>query len=452
MARLFGTNGVRGVANSELTVELVTSLATSIGTYFGGSIAVGRDGRSTSSMFRDAVVCGLISVGCNVYDAGMLPTPALQHSVKENGLNAGIMITASHNPSEFNGLKVIAADGVEASRSQEAEIEEIFFAGVPELSPWDGIGTVQQLEVLKAYQEAILSHVDIKRIRDAGLKVAIDPGNGVAAFSAPGIARALASRVTTLNVNIDGRFPNRDSEPRPDNLGGLQSLVMASGADLGVAYDGDGDRSIFVDERGEAHWGDRSFALIAREYILKNPGRRVASPVNSSRALEEVVSGAGGSIVWTQVGSVVVSRKMIEEGIPFGGEENGGIMYGPHLQVRDGSMALALVMEIMAEKGKPLSELLGELPQYYQLKVKVPCPERIKRAVLRDLRNKVDAPRVETIDGVKLIYNNRSWVLFRPSGTEPIFRIYAEAESSETVEAIVKENKSLMESVIDSLS
>ncbi len=127
-------------------------------------------------------------------------------------------------------------------------------------------------------------------------------------------------------------------------------------------------------------------------------------------------------------------------------------MYGPHLQVRDGSMALALVMEIMAETGKPLSELLGELPQYYQLKVKVPCPERIKRAVLRDLRNKVDAPRVETIDGVKLIYNNRSWVLFRPSGTEPIFRIYAEAESSETVEAIVKENKSLMESVIDSLS
>lgn len=451
MGRLFGTNGVRGVANRELTVELVTRLAASIGAYFGGSVAVGRDGRTTSPMFRDAAVCGLISVGCSVHDAGMLPTPALQHAVRSNGLSAGIMITASHNPPEFNGLKVIASDGVEASRGQEAEIEEIYFGGGPELSPWDGIGTVHRLEALEAYQEAIISHVGVKRIREAGLKVAIDPGNGVAALSAPGIARALAGEVFTVNVDVDGRFPNRVSEPRPDNLGGLQALVRASGADLGVAYDGDGDRSIFVDELGEVHWGDRSFALLAREFIRKNPGERVASPVNSSRALGEVVSGVGGSVVWTQVGSVVVSRRMVEEGIPFGGEENGGIMYGPHLQVRDGSMALALIMEVMAETGKPLSQLFGELPQYSQLKDRVSCPEELKEAVLEALRGRVDAPRVETIDGVKLIYDDESWVLFRPSGTEPIFRIYAEAESPERVEALVEEYKTLIESVVESL-
>ncbi len=451
MGRLFGTNGVRGVANRELTVELVTRLAASIGAYFGGSVAVGRDGRITSPMFRDAAVCGLLSVGCSVYDAGMLPTPALQHAVRSNGLSAGVMITASHNPPEFNGMKVIAADGVEASRGQEAEIEEIFFEDGPELSPWDGIGTVQRLEALEAYQEAVISHVDLGRVRDAGLKVAVDPGNGVAALSAPGIARALAGEVFTINVDVDGRFPNRVSEPRPDNLGGLQALVRASGADLGVAYDGDGDRSIFVDELGEVHWGDRSFALLAREFILKNPGERVASPVNSSRALEEVVSGAGGSVVWTQVGSVVVSRRMVEEGIPFGGEENGGIMYGPHLQVRDGSMALALIMEIMAETGKPLSQLFGELPQYSQRKDRISCPEELKEAVLEALRGRVDAPRVETIDGVKLIYDDESWVLFRPSGTEPIFRIYAEAGSPERVEALVEEHKSLIESVVESL-
>ena len=451
MGRLFGTNGVRGVANRELTVEMVTRLAASIGAYFGGSVAVGRDGRTTSPMFRDAAVCGLISVGCSVHDAGMLPTPALQHSVRSNGLSAGIMITASHNPPEFNGLKVIAADGVEASRGQEAEIEEIFFGDGPELSPWDGIGTVRRLEALEAYQEAIISHVDVGRVRDAGLKVAVDPGNGVAALSAPGIARALAGGVFTVNVDVDGGFPNRVSEPRPDNLGGLQALVRASGADLGVAYDGDGDRSIFVDELGEVHWGDRSFALLAREFILKNPGERVASPVNSSRALGEVVSGAGGSVVWTRVGSVVVSRRMVEEGIPFGGEENGGIMYGPHLQVRDGSMALALLMEVMAETGKPLSQLFGELPQYSQLKDRVSCPEELKGAVLEALRGRVDAPRMETIDGVKLIYDDESWVLFRPSGTEPIFRIYAEAGSPERVEALVEEHKSLIESVVESL-
>jgi phosphomannomutase/phosphoglucomutase len=451
MGRLFGTNGVRGVANKELTVEMVTRLAGSIGSYFGGSVAVGRDGRTTSPMFRDAVVCGLLSVGRSVYDAGMLPTPALQHAVRSNGLSAGIMITASHNPPEYNGLKVIASDGVEASRSQEGEIEEIYFGNGPELSPWDQIGTLRRLEALEAYQKTIISHVDVKRVRDAGLKVAVDPGNGVAALSAPGIAQALAGEVFTLNVDVDGSFPNRVSEPRPDNLGGLQALVRASGADLGVAYDGDGDRSIFVDELGEVHWGDRSFALLAREFILKNPGERVASPVNSSRALEEVVTEAGGSVVWTQVGSVVVSRRMVEEGIPFGGEENGGIMYSPHLQVRDGSIALALIMEVMVETGKPLSQLFGELPQYSQFKDRVSCPEELKGAVLEALRGRVDAPRVETIDGVKLIYDDESWVLFRPSGTEPIFRIYAEAGSPERVEALVEEHKSLIESVVESL-
>jgi phosphomannomutase/phosphoglucomutase len=451
MGRLFGTNGVRGVANQEFTVELVTRLAASIGSYFGGSVAVGRDGRTTSPMFRDAVVSGLLSVGCSVHDAGMLPTPALQFAVRSNGLSGGIMITASHNPPEFNGVKVIASDGVEISREQEAEIEETFFGDGPVPVQWDGIKNVKRLDALEAYQEAILSHVDRKRVRDAGLKVAIDPGNGVAAVSAPGIARELAGAVYTVNVDVDGSFPNRVSEPRPDNLGGLQALVKASGADLGVAYDGDGDRSIFVDELGAVHWGDRSFALLAREFIAKNPGGQVASPVNSSRALEEVVMGAGGSVVWTRVGSVVVSRRMVDEGIPFGGEENGGIMFSPHLQVRDGSMALALIMEVMAETGKPLSQLFGELPQYSQLKDRVSCPEELKSAALEALRGRVDAPRVETIDGVKLIYDDGSWVLFRPSGTEPLFRIYAEAGSPERVEALVEEHKSLIESVVESL-
>ena len=451
MERLFGTNGVRGVANREFTVELVTRLAASIGSFFGGSVAVGRDGRTTSPMFRDAVVSGLLSVGCSVYDTGMLPTPALQHAVKSNGMSGGIMITASHNPPEFNGVKVIASDGVEVSRGQEVEIEEIFFGDGPVPVQWDGIGEVKLLDALVDYQEAVLSHVDVKRIRDAGLKVAIDPGNGVAALSAPGIARSLAGAVYTVNVDVDGSFPNRVSEPRPDNLGGLQALVRASGADLGVAYDGDGDRSIFVDERGEVHWGDRSFALLAREFIAKNPGERVASPVNSSRALEEVVTGAGGSVVWTRVGSVVVSRRMVDEGIPFGGEENGGIMYGPHLQVRDGSMALVLIMEVMAETGKPLSQLFGELPQYSQLKDRVSCPEELKDDALEALRGRVDAPQVETIDGVKLIYDDGSWVLFRPSGTEPIFRIYVEAGSPAKVEALMEEHKSLIESVVESL-
>ena len=451
MGRLFGTNGVRGVANKELTVEMIARLAAAVGAFLGREIAIGRDGRTTSPMFRDAAISGLLSVGCNVHDAGMLPTPTLQHAVKHNGLDGGIMITASHNPPEFNGIKVIASDGVEIPREHEAEIEETYFGEGPEPSPWDTIGSIGTLQVLEAYNEAVKSHVDAAAIREAGLKIAIDPGNGVAALTAPEIARDLGCNVYTVNVNVNGRFPGRDSEPRPDNLDGLKRLVRASGADLGIAFDGDGDRSMFVDEKGEVQWGDRSVALLAKDFMAKNPGERVVSAVNSSKVLDDVVTAAGGSVVRTKVGSVVISRVMVDQGIMFGGEENGGIMYGPHLQVRDGSMAMALMLEIMAKAEKPLSELFDELPRYHQLKDRVPCPEELKERALEALRGSVDAPEVGTIDGVKLGYEDGSWILFRPSGTEPVFRIYAEAGSPERVAELVDEHKALIASVIESL-
>jgi phosphomannomutase/phosphoglucomutase len=451
MGRLFGTNGVRGVANEELTVEIVTRLAAAIGSYLGGEMAVGRDGRTTSPMFRDAAISGLLSVGCDVHDAGMLTTPALQYAVKHNGLDGGLMITASHNPPEFNGVKVIASNGVEVSREQEAEIEDLFFGGGPEPSPWDGIGTIRTLQALEPYNEAVRSHVDVEAIREAKLKIAIDPGNGTAALTAPEIARDLGCNVYTVNVDVNGRFPGRDSEPRPDNLDGLKRLVRASGADLGIAFDGDGDRSMFVDEKGEIQWGDRSVALLAKDFVAKNPGEKVVSAVNSSKVLDDVVTAAGGSVVRTRVGSVVISHTMVDQGIMFGGEENGGIMYGPHLQVRDGSMAMALMLEIMAKAGRPLSELFAEMPRYHQLKDRVPCPEELKEKALEALRGSVDAPEVETIDGVKLGYEDGSWILFRPSGTEPVFRIYAEAGSPERVAELVDEHKALIESVIGSL-
>ncbi len=451
MGRLFGTNGVRGVANKELTVEMIARLAAAVGAFLGREIAIGRDGRTTSPMFRDAAISGLLSVGCNVHDTGMLPTPALQHAVKHNGLDGGIMITASHNPPEFNGIKVIASDGVEIPREHEAEIEETYFGEGPEPSPWDTIGSIGTLQALEAYNEAVKSHVDAAAIREAGLKIAIDPGNGVAALTAPEIARDLGCSVYTVNVNVNGRFPGRDSEPRPDNLDGLKRLVRASGADLGIAFDGDGDRSMFVDEKGEVQWGDRSVALLAKDFMAKNPGERVVSAVNSSKVLDDVVTAAGGSVVRTKVGSVVISRVMVDQGIMFGGEENGGIMYGPHLQVRDGSMAMALMLEIMAKAEKPLSELFAELPRYHQLKDRVPCPEELKERALEALRGSVDAPEVGTIDGVKLGYEDGSWILFRPSGTEPVFRIYAEAGSPERVAELVDEHKALIASVIESL-
>ena len=176
-----------------------------------------------------------------------------------------------------------------------------------------------------------------------------------------------------------------------------------------------------------------------------------SSPVSSSRVIEDIVSEGGGEVVWTMVGSVVVSRRMVDDGVMLGGEENGGIMYGPHLEARDGSMALALILEIMAKEERPLSELFGELPQYEQMKDRVSCPHELKESALNTLQEKVDAARVETMDGVKLWYDDGSWILIRPSGTEPIFRLYAESEKKERVREILEENKALIESVIDAL-
>jgi phosphomannomutase/phosphoglucomutase len=451
MGQLFGTNGVRGIVNADLTVEKVARLAAAAGSVLGKNVAVGRDGRTSSPMFRDAAVGGLLSVGCSVHDVGVLPTPALQYAVKRSGLHGGLMVTASHNPPEFNGVKVIAADGVEIPRRREEEIANIFLGRGPELCAWDRIGTIHQMEALGVYMDAVMSHVNRNSVRKKRFRVALDPGNGVAALAAPAVARELGSQVFTINADIDGSFPARDSEPRPDNLDGLRALVDASGADVGVAFDGDGDRAIFVDEGGDVHWGDRSFALVAKDFLARHPGQIVATPVSSSRMIEDVVTAGGGRVLWTRVGSVVVSRTMVENGIALGGEENGGIIYGPHQPVRDGSMAMALILDIMAREGRPLSELLDELPRYIQVKDRVACPDRLKQEALEALSGLVRASRVETIDGLKLWYADGSWILVRPSGTEPVFRLYAEAKDQGTATGLVEKHKDLIGEVVRSL-
>jgi phosphomannomutase/phosphoglucomutase len=452
VGRLFGTNGVRGVANRELTIELVTLIAASCGQVLGKNIALGKDGRVTSPMFGDAATSGLQSVGCNVHDLGILPTPTLQYAVKHLGLDGGLMITASHNPPEFNGVKVMASDGVEIPRSVEDEIERIYFSGGPKLAEWDHVGTLRQRDALDLYINAVISKAEGSIIRRKRLKVAIDPGNGVGTLVAPTIAQRLGCEVYTVNAELDGRFPGRESEPRPDNLGALSELVKAANADFGIALDGDADRSIFLNERGEPLWGDRSFALVAKYYMEKHKGAKVVTPISSSNAIVDVVEAAGGSIHWTRVGSVDVSRAMIENGIEFGGEENGGVMYGPHHPVRDGSMTMALILGIMAKEGKALSELVAELPIYAQAKDKIRCPNELKQRVLEVLRQKVSAPRIDTMDGLKLIFEDGSWVLVRPSGTEPIFRLYAEADTQPKVERLVSENKRLIEETVKALS
>ncbi|MBS7656182.1 phosphoglucosamine mutase [Candidatus Bathyarchaeota archaeon] len=448
--RLFGTNGVRGVANKELTPQLVFELSLAIGAFFNkGEVFLGRDGRLSSEAFAYLASAGLIEAGCIVYDAGTLPTPALQWITRKNKVNGGVMITASHNPPEYNGVKVMDKDGVEIIREKEEIIERIYFNKEWKLSAWNEIGKkIDKSALLEEYKTSIKSFVDEEKIKNARLKVVVDPGNGVGALVTPYLLRELGCKVLTINGNVDGTFPGRFPEPSLENISDLCAAVKAFKADFGVAHDGDADRAIFVDENGQPYWGDRTFALIEKTFLEENPGETIVTPVSSSKVIEEIAQLYNGKIVWTEVGSTIVSRRMQELNAKLGGEENGGIFYGPHIPVRDGAMAASLIANILSTTRKKLSQLLNEIPAYYSVKTKVECSNLIKQKVLDMIKDEAYGERIETIDGVKIWFSKDSWILIRPSGTEPIYRLFAEAKTEEAAKKLALEYASKIKEFI----
>jgi len=451
--RLFGTNGIRGVANKELTPEMAIKIGSAIGTFFKhGKLIVGYDARTSSPMLAKAVIAGLNATGCDVFFAGMTPTPALQYAVKNHKTDGAVIITASHNPPEYNGIKVVWNDGIELSREQEIEIENMFFEEKVEYADWDKIGKTSELQgIIDDYTEAIKQHVDVAGITKKHFHVIVDAANSVGSQAAPRLLRDLGCKVTTINANIDGTFPGRLPEPRPENLKDLALTVKAVGADLGVAYDGDADRSVFVDEKGEIYWGDKTFALVEKYFLKANAGEKIVTPVSSSTLVKDIADAYNGEIVWTKVGSVTVSQTMKKLKAKLGGEENGGIFYDPHQSVRDGAMATALILDIMAKTGKKLSKLLEELPKYFIEKGKVECPEEAKEKALEKLVKQVRSLNINTIDGVKIWFEDKSDILIRPSGTEPIYRLYAEAKTEEKAIQLVNEYTLKLKKIIESL-
>jgi len=452
--RLFGTNGIRGLVNKELTPATAIRIGSAIGTFFNrGELLVGLDARTSSPMFARAVVSGLTATGCNVLFAGMAPTPALQFAVNKHRRAGGVIITASHNPPEYNGIKVIWRDGVEISHEQEVKIEEIYFVEEARYADWNKLGDVQDLpEVIGEYVESIKAHVNVPRIALRHYSVVVDAANSVAGLAAPSLLRDLGCRVTTINANIDGTFPGRPPEPRPENLDKTALMVKAVDADLGVAFDGDADRSVFIDEQGEIRAGDETFALVTKHFLEENKGEKIITPISSSTMVEDIVKAYGGKLVWTKVGSVTVSQTMKKLKAKLGGEENGGIFYGPLHPVRDGTMATALMLEIMSKTKQRLSALLSELPKYFIEKGKVECPEELKQKVLQSLVRQLKNAKKSTIDGVKIWFDDKSAILIRPSGTEPIYRLYAEAKTREKALKLINEYSSKLKTTIHTLN
>ncbi len=446
--RLFGTNGVRGVVNTEgMDCEFAMRLGLAIGTCMAGPVMVGTDARTSNDMLRTACSAGLMAAGCDVLDCGMVPTPTLQYAVKTNDVAGGVMITASHNPPEFNGIKCIDPDGTEMARANEERIEAVFHSRDFRRAEWAKIGrTRPYATAVDEYIEAIIALLDVETIRKADLRVAVDCSNGAASAVTPRLLERLGVRYVTLNADPNGAFPGHNSEPTPDNTKDIVDLVRAGGFDLGFVHDGDADRTIFVDDRGRYMYGDRSLALVAHYACLERTGGLVVTSVGSSMCVEDAVRLAGGTVEYTMVGSPIVARAMIEKGAVFGGEENGGLIF-PELQhCRDGAMSGAKVLEIVAKHGR-LSDLLDRIPSYSQYKTKTACPDDRKQDVMDSLAGSAKGDRVDRTDGVK-IFSGKSWVLVRPSGTEPIFRVFSEAQTPEEAKAVAESYRKTVEELV----
>jgi len=435
--RLFGTNGVRGVVNYDLSAELALRLAMSLGTHARGTIAIGQDTRISGSMLSYAAISGLLATGCKVIDVGVAPTPAVQYFVRDNA-DAGIVVTASHNPREYNGLKLIAGDGTEFGSEGELEVEDIYFKGDFKLADWRDTGDVSHASIIPTYIEGIIQKVNAQDIKERRFDVAIDTGCGAGGVVTPFLLSKLNCGVTTINAQIDGTFPSRNPEPTEDVLTDLADVVVSLGADLGVAHDGDADRAVFIDENGHFVNEDVLLAIVVKHVLSKKKGP-VVTPVSSSQRIVDVAEAAGSHVTWTPVGSIHVARMMMKINAVIGGEGNGGIIFPEHQYCRDGAMTVAKMLEIMTERDKKLSELANEIPKRYMDKAKVKCSDR--DGVMQRIRSSVGRT-IDMTDGVKIWYDD-GWLLVRPSGTEPIIRVFAEALTEERASELLKQGMNL---------
>ena len=301
MGKLFGTNGVRGIFSEDFNLEFVHDLVLSISAYFKhGTILVGYDGRHSSPTISKTVCDTLNSAGLDCHLAGLVPTPCLEYATKKLGYDGGIMITASHNPPEYNGIKPVASDGVEISRDDEKSIEEIFFQ-----RKWtknnSALGsTTNDSRAIQTYLDGIKSQVDVSKIRTKSLKVVLDLGNGAQAVTAIKLCEQLGCTVITINQEIDGTFSGRGPEPTPYNLEELSSTVVNNNADLGIAFDGDGDRSIFCDYTGTLLSGDKSALLLSNYLLKKNPNSKVVTCINSGNSIDDIVTRNNSTVIRTK--------------------------------------------------------------------------------------------------------------------------------------------------------
>jgi phosphomannomutase len=429
-------SGVRGVVGQSLTPKLLTRFAQAFGTHTGpGTIVIGRDPRTSGEMVKHAVVAGILSTGNRVIDIGVCPVPTVQLQVRHRRAQGGIAITASHNPAEWNALKFIGSSGLFLDAAQARELLDIYHQGEYTKVGGAELRTVEVIEgATDLHIRSILDALGPLPQTHRRLRVVLDSCNGAGSLVGPKLIEALGAEVIPINVTPDGSFP-RPAEPLPENLGDLCRVVREHQADVGFAQDMDADRLAIVSNEGEAIGEDNTLVL-AMLYVLSHEKGPVVANLSTTAAVEDVAKLFGCPVFLTKIGEVNVTDAMQQHNAVIGGEGNGGVIYPRINFARDSLVAMALVLHLLAESGKSVTELLETVPRYHIVKDKITCPSDRVSTVLRMVREQFAEFPMDTRDGVKVMTKD-GWFLVRGSNTEPIIRIVAEAKSEERAREII---------------
>jgi phosphomannomutase len=448
---MVSVSGIRGRVGGALTPEVVAQYAGAFGAWAsrrgnGNDVVVGRDSRVSGPMFHRVVLAALQSVGCNVIDIGLTTTPTCQLAVEHHHAAGGLMISASHNPIEWNALKLIGPSGLFLEGAEGVEMRALVETGIPRAT-WDKLGQVRQDDgAIQRHIERVLAipYVDVAGIRARGFKVALDCVRGAGAAIMPGLLEHLGCTVVAINTETDGRFP-RPPEPVAENLGELERLVVQSGAAIGFAVDPDVDRLALVSDEGRAIGEDFTLALAA-QLVLRHIRGPIVTNLSTSRIVEDVGVAAGVSVIRAPVGEVNVAVRMRTENSPIGGEGNGGVILGEVHLGRDAPVGAALLLQLLHEENKPLSQIVSTLPRYVIVKDKLDRPDANLDAVYDALRTAFPDADADLQDGLRLSWHDR-WVHVRPSGTEPIVRVIAEAPTNAEALDLVKRSRAPLDAL-----
>lgn len=453
MTRLFGSSGVRGIVNEFLTPELACKIGLATASLIKVKKAlIGRDTRTSGLMIKEALISGLLSCGVNVTDIGIVPTPVLSYLTCKLRADVGFMLTASHNPAQYNGIKIFDKTSLSYSDNKQNKIENIIKNKKYNLSNWKDLGKIKRLNANSLYLTMVEKRVNIKK----RWKIVLDPGCGATYNISPILFRKAKCCVTVLNAQPDGTFPARKSEPTKESLSNLSKVVKTIGADIGIAYDGDGDRAAFIDEYGSFVDFDKILAAYTGYLLKKHRGGTVVTNVETSMCIDKIAQRHKGKIIRTKVGDVYLSEAINKNKAIFGGEPCGAWIHPKFHFCPDGPLSSLLLLKALEDTSKTIDEFLENIPNFIKLRKDFYSKNQKKKKIIAILKEQInvafsDSIEITNIDGIRVSLE-KGWILIRASGTEPLIRLTVEGESLKTARDILDRGIELLKDLDGDIS